>query len=71
MSRQNGRTEVTMAFEFRLPDLRGSEEEQIKAIRSYLYQLVPELAWAMNSLSERIDGLSAVQEISDTKGVGE
>ena len=54
-----------MAFEFRLPDIKGSDEEQLRAIRSYLYQLVTELSWALNTLSERVDELNAVQDGAD------
>jgi hypothetical protein len=32
-----------------LPDVRGSDKEQLRAIRSYLYALVPELQWALDT----------------------
>lgn len=32
-----------------LPDVRGSDREQLRAIRSYLYALVPELQWALDT----------------------
>ena len=51
-----------MTFEFRLPDVKGSEAEQLAAIRSYLYQLVPELSFAMNTLLERVEALSGSAE---------
>ena len=51
-----------MAFEFRLPDIKGSEAEQIRAIRGYLYQLIPELSFALNTLSERVERLSEIQK---------
>jgi hypothetical protein len=38
-----------MAIELRLPDIKGSDREQLKQIRSYLYQLIPELQFAFNS----------------------
>ena len=33
---------------FRLPDIKGSDAEQLRRIRSYLYQLVPQLELALN-----------------------
>ena len=53
-----------MTFEFRLPDIKGSDAEQLRAIRSYLYQLIPELSFAVNTLSERVEELSRVQDSS-------
>jgi hypothetical protein len=39
-----------MAIEFRLPHFTGSDREQISQIRSYLYQFIPQLQWALNSI---------------------
>ena len=39
-----------MAFRFRLPDIRGTDREQLRQLRSYLYQLVPQLQWALDSV---------------------
>ena len=38
-----------MAIDLRLPDIKGNDKEQLKQIRSYLYQLIPELQFALNS----------------------
>ena len=38
-----------MAIDLRLPDIKGNEREQLKQIRSYLYQLVSQLQFALNS----------------------
>lgn len=41
-----------MAVELRLPNINGmTEKEQIVQIRSYLYQFIPQLQWALNNLS--------------------
>lgn len=48
-----------MEAKLRLPDIKGNEEEQLKQIRSYLYQLVPQLQFALDSLSANSDGLTA------------
>ena len=41
-----------MAVELRLPNINGmSEKEQLLQIRSYLYQLIPQLQWALNNTS--------------------
>ena len=39
-----------MAFRFRLPDIRGTDREQLRQLRSYLYQLVPQIQWALDSV---------------------
>lgn len=39
-----------MAFDFRLPDIKGTDREQLKQIRSYLYQLIPQLQFALNNM---------------------
>lgn len=39
-----------MAVELRLPNINGlTEREQLTQIRSYLYQLIPQLQWALNN----------------------
>lgn len=42
-----------MAFEFRLPQFTGSDKEQLAQIKSYLYQFIPKLEWALNTLAEQ------------------
>ena len=39
-----------MAFRFRLPDIKGTDREQLRQLRGYLYQLVPQLQWALDSV---------------------
>lgn len=40
-----------MSFDIRLPNIVGvTEKEQLLQIRSYLYQLAPQLNWALNTL---------------------
>jgi hypothetical protein len=53
-----------MTIELRLPDIKGSDEEQLRQIRSYLYQLVNELRFALNDLDERVEELNRVQDRS-------
>lgn len=42
-----------MAFQFRLPQFSGSDKEQLAQIKSYLYQFILELEWALNTLAEQ------------------
>ncbi|MBQ2988904.1 MAG: hypothetical protein IJD59_07355 [Clostridia bacterium] len=37
-----------MSIQLRLPDVKGTDREQLRQIRSYLYQLVPQLQWALD-----------------------
>ena len=39
-----------MSVDFRLPNITGTDREQLAQIRSYLYQFVPQLQWALNNL---------------------
>ena len=39
-------------IDLRLPDIKGTEQEQLRQIRSYLYQLIPQLQFALNNVSE-------------------
>lgn len=39
-----------MAFDFRIPQINGTEKEQLEQIRSYLIQFVPQLQWALNTI---------------------
>ena len=39
-----------MNIELRLPNINGTDKEQLAQLRSYLYQLVPQLQWALNTL---------------------
>lgn len=36
--------------DFRLPNIAGSETEQLSQIRSFLYQFIPQLQWALTQL---------------------
>jgi hypothetical protein len=51
-----------MAFNFRLPDLKGNDSEQLKQLKSYLYQLIPQLEWAFNTLQAEIEKLSVEKD---------
>lgn len=39
-----------MGYDFRLPSIAGTDREQLAQIRSYLYQFIPQLEWALNNL---------------------
>ncbi len=39
-----------MGFDFRMPNIVGNDKEQLQAIRSYLYQFIPQLQWALNTI---------------------
>ena len=39
-----------MSIELRLPTINGTDKEQLAQIRSYLYQLVPQLQWALSTI---------------------
>ena len=39
-----------MGIELRLPNITGTEQEQLAQIRSYLYQFIPQLQWALNTM---------------------
>ncbi len=52
-----------MSIELRLPSINGTEREQLAQIRSYLYQIVPQLQWALNNISAP---QSVVQQIIRT-----
>ena len=39
-----------MGFDFRMPNITGTDREQLAQIRSYLYQLIPQLQWALSTL---------------------
>lgn len=36
--------------ELRMPSITGTEREQLAKMRSYLYQLIPQLEWALNHI---------------------
>lgn len=39
-----------MSFDFRMPNITGNDKEQLAQLRSYLYQFIPQLQWALNSI---------------------
>ena len=40
-----------MSVDFRIPNIVGTDREQLAQIRSYLYQFIPQLQWALNNIS--------------------
>lgn len=55
-----------MAFDLRLPDIKGNEREQLKQIRSYLYQLVPQLQFALSQTESTAVGSMAPLQTSSS-----
>lgn len=51
-----------MGIRLRLPDIKGSDAEQLRQLRSYLYQLVPQLQWALDVLSR--EGEKSAETVS-------
>lgn len=44
-----------MGIEFRMPSITAStDREQLAQIRSYLYQFIPQLQWALNTLESSV-----------------
>lgn len=39
-----------MSYDFRMPNIVGTDREQLAQIRSYLYQFTQQLQWAFNSI---------------------
>lgn len=50
-----------MGYDFRMPNITGNEREQLAQLKSYLYQFIPQLQWALNSLES--SSTKAVQQI--------
>lgn len=40
-----------MSIDLRMPSINGTDREQLIQIRSYLYQLIPQLQWALDNVS--------------------
>jgi chromosome segregation ATPase len=53
-----------MGIEIRLPNISGSDREQLAQIRSYLYQLVPQLQWALENVGDSSITSKKVEEIA-------
>lgn len=51
-----------MSYDFRLPQFSGNDREQIAQIKSYLYQFIPKLEWALNT----IEGSGASNYVAPT-----
>ena len=54
-----------MSIDLRLPNIHGSDREQLVQMRSYLYQLVGELQWALNNTTPASESV-----VIQTKGGG-
>lgn len=57
-----------MGLDLRMPNITGaSEREQLAQIRSYLYQFVPQLQWALNNLDTSSSQGQSVQQVIKEK----
>ena len=57
-----------MGIELRMPNINGNEKEQLVQIRSYLYQLIPQLQWALNNVNATELSSGAVNQIAKQIG---
>lgn len=58
-----------MALDLRMPNITGaSEREQLAQIRSYLYQIVPQLQWALNNIDTSSSSAQVVQQVINKTG---
>ena len=48
-----------MGMQFRLPDIKGTEREQLRQLRSYLYGLIPQLQLALDGAQSAPSASSA------------
>lgn len=53
-----------MNIDLRLPDISGTDAQQLAKIRSYLYQFIPQLQWALSNIDSI--GASNTQAVSQT-----
>ena len=59
-----------MGVQLRLPDIKGDDHEQLRRIRSYLYQLVPQLQWALEASEVRTEAENgALSEVPGAQSV--
>lgn len=47
-----------MGIDFRMPNIAGTDREQLAQIRSYLYQFIPQLQWALNTLDNSYSSIA-------------
>jgi uncharacterized coiled-coil DUF342 family protein len=54
-----------MGIELRMPNINGaSEREQLAQVKSYLYQIIPQLQWALNNVNATGVSNQAVEQIA-------
>ena len=57
-----------MSIDLRMPSINGNDREQLIQIRSYLYQLIPQLQWALNNVN--VSGVSSDAVMQTTRVIG-
>ena len=55
------------AYNFRIPNITGNDREQLAQIRSYLYQFIPQLQWALNNIDASSASGNVVQQVQRVK----
>ena len=59
-----------MGLDLRMPNINGAtEKEMLSQIRSYLYQFIPQLQWALNNMEASSSTSQAAQQIIKEKVV--
>ena len=56
-----------MGIELRMPSITGTEREQLSQIRSYLYQFIPQLEWALNHMDSSAASNYVAQQAPNRK----
>ena len=51
-----------MNLDFRLPNITGSDREQLAQIKSYLYQFIPTLQWALSTIETQSSSNAVYQQ---------
>lgn len=56
-----------MQVDFRIPNIAGTEHDQLQQIRSYLLQFIPQLQWALNSMGNSMETSVASSNTTTTE----
>lgn len=54
-----------MSVDLRLPNITGTDKEQLAQMRSYLYQIIPQLQWALNTVETSVNTVHTVTEVKN------
>lgn len=56
-----------MAYNFNMPNIQGNTVEQLSQVRSFLYQLIPQLNFVVNNLDTSKASTDAAQQVHQAK----